>query len=143
VDIVLTLGSLVIACEISATTTAEHEFEKNIKKCLQAGFARIFHVCDATRRRQAIMERIEAGCTPEERSRIHCLTTRQFLTRLAELAQKQRAESTQAEASAGKTVLDQGAALTPEERKQALDDAWARIGRNKKRDRTPPNDGSK
>jgi len=143
VDIVLTLGSLVIACEISATTSAEHEFERSIKKCLQAGFARIFHVCDATRRRQAIMERIEAGCTPEERSRIHCLTTRQFLNRLAELAEKQRAEATAAEASAGKTVLADAAAITPEERKQAAEDAWAKIARNKKRDRKSPDEGLK
>ena len=62
------------------------------------------------------MERIEASCTPEERSRIQCLTTRQFLSRLAELAEKQRAECTPAEASTGKTVLGQAADFTSGQR---------------------------
>ena len=142
VDLVLTLGSLVIACEISATTPADHEFETNIKKCLRAGFERIFHICDTTRRRERIMEMIQQMCAPEERQRIECVSTHRFLTRLAELAEQHRAKSNPAEASSGKTVLGETQSVTDAERKQALDNIWSRIAQNKQRDRKPPESGA-
>lgn len=133
VDIVLTLGTLVLACEISATTNAEYEFERSIRKCLQAGFARIFLVCDPTRRREAIVEKIQSRCTSEERSRIECLTAKQFQKRLVELAEKQRAESTPDEADAGKTIFAEAPPPTMEERKTLAAETWEKICRNMRR----------
>ncbi len=138
VDLVLTLGSLVLACEISATTSAEHEFERSIRKCLQAGFARIFLVCDHNTRRTQIEGMVTARCSPEEGSRVERLTARDFLSKLGALAEAERKASKPAAPSAGKTVLQSPAGVTPDERKHAVDDAWAKIGKNMKRDRKLP-----
>jgi hypothetical protein len=89
VDLVLTRGPLVVAVEISATTPAEHEVG-NLLKCLPAGFTHILHVCDATTRRRRIEELLAAQATPEERARIRCLTLRQTLEHLRELAEADR-----------------------------------------------------
>ncbi len=137
VDIMLTLGSLVIACEISATTSAEHEFERSIRKCLRAGFARIFLVCDHNARRGQIREMVDAGCSPEEKRRVDCMTTRELIAHLGVLAERQRAESTKAEKSSGKTVLQEAAGVTVDDRTKAVDDAWSKISKNMNRDRKP------
>ncbi len=134
VDIVLTLGSLVIACEISATTPADHEVE-NVLKCLRAGFQSIVHLCDVTHRRRRVTELVEKACTPDERTRVEFLTVKQFLTRLGELAEQHRPPSYTPEASAGKTVFGRPAEVNSQERTMALDDIWAEIAAAKKRDR--------
>jgi hypothetical protein len=90
VDLVLTRGPLTVAVEISATTPAEHEVG-NLLKCLRAGFSHILHVCDATTRRRRLEELLTAQTTPEERGRVRCLTLRQALEHLRELAEAERA----------------------------------------------------
>jgi hypothetical protein len=86
---------------------------------------------------------IEKACTAEDRQRIECVTTRRFLTRIGELAEKYHAESSPAEASAGKTVLGETLDVTDEERKKVREDHWTNINRNKQRDRKPPESGAK
>lgn len=131
VDLVLTLGSLVVACEISATTSAEHEFERSVQKCLQAGFERIFLVCDVASRRNRIAELVRTRAAADQ-DRVHCVSTQDFLERLEEL---KRAASTPLKPAAGKTVLESGATLSAEERKQSADQAWLQISKNMARDR--------
>ena len=138
-DLVLTLGSLVITCEISATTSAEHEFERSIRKCLRAGFARIFLICDHDSRRTQIAEMVATRCSPEEACRVECVTSRELFARLGTLVERQRAESAPAEQTTGKTVLQEPAAVSGDERKQAVDDAWSKICDNMSRDRKPTN----
>ena len=60
VDLVLTRGTLTIACEVSVTTTIEHEVQ-NVLKCVQAGFQRIAVVCMSRKRLKALEEAIK-GC---------------------------------------------------------------------------------
>ena len=134
VDIVLTLGSLVIACEISATTPADHEVE-NVLKCLRAGFQRIVHLCDVTHRRRRVTELVEKVCSPDERERVEFLTVKQFLTRLGELAEQHRPPSNTPEASAGKTVFDGGMTITREEREAALKKIAANMLRDQQKKR--------
>ena len=137
VDIVLSLGSLVIAVEISVTTGAEHEFERSVRKCLQAGFRRIILVCDAPRRRNAIQARIKSECTVEEQSRIECLTLRQLQAKLGEMASEGRKGVEAVQSAVGKTVFPFAESLspTPVDRQTAAEVAWKRIQSNKSRDR--------
>jgi hypothetical protein len=54
-DVVLKKDKLTIACEISVTTTVEHEVA-NLTKCLQAKFSHIIFVCKDKRRRTKVQE---------------------------------------------------------------------------------------
>ena len=135
VDIVLSLGKLEVACEISVTTTADHEFERSIRKCLEAGFAKIFLVCDVATRRNRIAEMVVEECSIGERRRVECLTTRDFIVRLRELSETARATMSPSETNDGKTVLETETAPTPDERAKAAEDAWAKIRQNMERDR--------
>ncbi len=133
VDLVLERGPLVVAVEISATTPAEHEVG-NLLKCLRAGFARIVHVCDAATRRLRIGELLAAQTTPEERDRVRCLTLRQALDHLRQLAQEAQA----AEPSAGlpeKSLPASPQPLSPAEQQALMAGMLARIAARQRRAR--------
>lgn len=57
-DILLKRGSLTIACEISISTSVDHEVE-NLRKCISAKFTRIFFICSNKRRRDTVAKRIK------------------------------------------------------------------------------------
>lgn len=61
-DVLLKKGPLTIACEISISTSVEHEVE-NLKKCLCAGFTRVFFICSNKRRRDTVAKRIKEVAT--------------------------------------------------------------------------------
>lgn len=86
IDIVLTLGKRKLACEISATTTAEQEVN-HLVNCLSAGFTEIVCVCDATIRRQRIEALLRSRIIPGQETLFHFLTARQLQTRLADIGQ--------------------------------------------------------
>jgi hypothetical protein len=134
VDIVLTLGSVVVACEISATTSARHEVG-NLSKCLQAGFERIVYVCDATHRRRRTEEHLKKVCSAGDLRRIEFLTKRQFIARLGEIAERVKATESPQASGVGKTILQEPNELSPSERQSVAHDAWAEIQRNMERDR--------
>jgi ABC-type uncharacterized transport system ATPase component len=135
VDIVLTKGELVVACEISATTSAPHEVA-NVLKCLNAGYARIIHVCDAKTRQRRLSELVAAQCNAAQFRRIEFLTTRQTILRLGELAAA--LPVAEATISGGKTMPVAFEAVTGQGRKAAEDAAWAQIRARKARDRKGP-----
>jgi hypothetical protein len=62
-DVVLKKDKLTVACEISISTTVEHEVA-NLTKCLQAKFSRIIFICNDKRRRTKIREML-ASTQPE------------------------------------------------------------------------------
>ncbi|MEI6357444.1 MAG: type IV secretion system DNA-binding domain-containing protein [Verrucomicrobiota bacterium] len=132
VDIVLTKGNLVVACEISATTSAPHEVP-NVLKCLEAGFARIIHVCNAKARRTRLAALVAAQCAPADLCRIEFLTLGETLLRLGELASRQL--DGEGVGAGGKTVLTPVGEMSAEDRNAAIDTAWANINGNKSRDR--------
>lgn len=134
-DLVLTLGDLVIACEISATTRAEHEFERSVKKCLQAGFERIFLLCNAPRRRAKIQEMVEAGCTTDEQRRIACVTVDEFLGRLSSLATAHQAKQAGSTVSSESKQVTTGLDVSEAEREKTTKKIWDEINRRKKKDR--------
>jgi hypothetical protein len=55
IDVVLRAATLAIACEVSVTTTVDHEVE-NIRKCVLGGFTRIFFISPDKRRREKVLE---------------------------------------------------------------------------------------
>ena len=57
VDLVLEKGGQSIACEITVTTTTDHEVG-NIAKCLKAGFTRVVIVCQEERRLRKIQNAV-------------------------------------------------------------------------------------
>jgi hypothetical protein len=59
-DVVLKKDKLTIACEISITTTVEHEVA-NLTKCLQAKFSHIIFVCKDKRRRTKVADALNAA----------------------------------------------------------------------------------
>jgi hypothetical protein len=135
VDIVLRRGDLIIACEISATTSAPHEVE-NVLKCLKAGYSRIFHVCDATPRQRRLAALLTERCGRDDLRRVEFLTTQSAVVRLGELASAAPA------ASAGnppeKSEQTPSANLSAEDRERAKAAAWAKIRGNMARDRPHP-----
>jgi len=135
VDLVLTLGDLVIACEISATTRAEHEFERSVKKCLQAGFERIFLVCNAPKRRAKIQEMVAAGCTIDEQRKVACVTVDEFLGRLSELVSARQAKQPGPASGSDLKETTTGLDVSGADRENATKKIWEDIKRRKKRDR--------
>ena len=134
-DLVLTLGELVIACEISATTRAEHEFERSVKKCLQAGFERIFIICNAPKRRAKIQQMVAGGCTADEQRRIACVTVDEFLGRLSGLVAAHQARQAPSTAGSEPKQATQGLDVSEAERQKATKKIWEDISRRKKKDR--------
>jgi len=135
VDLVLTLGDLVIACEISATTRAEHEFERSVKKCLQAGFERIFVVCNAPKRRAKIQELVAVGCTVDEQRKVACVTVDEFLGRLSELVSARQAKQPAPASGSDLKETTTGLDVSGADRENATKKIWEDIKRRKKRDR--------
>ena len=135
VDLVLTLGDLVIACEISATTRTEHEFERGIKKCLKAGFERIFLLCNAPRRREKIQQLVKTECTADEQLRISCVSVDEFLGKLSRLGAEHQAKQASSTVSPESTQGTTGLDVSEAEREKAWKKIWEDIQGRKKKDR--------
>ena len=118
-DVILRKDGLVIAVEISITTTTDHEF-KNVKKCLEAGFARVAVISPRAVQLQNISEAVQAGLGPEVAAKVSYHTPDDFIAELPRLAQqvKKSDEPTapQERTTRGYKVKRHGPALTPDER---------------------------
>jgi hypothetical protein len=112
IDLVLTRGELVIACEISATTSAEHEVG-NLRKCLRAGYQQIVHLCDHANRRERMKELLGGSASAEELARVRFFSTGDFLRHLSELATAAIAKPSPA--AGEKSTFSVTALLTPME----------------------------
>ena len=84
VDLLIQRGNAVIACEISFTTTIDHEVG-NVTKCLKAGFKVIAVVCtDLTRLLK--IEKAICGClSPEQGAMVKYFTPEQLLAYIKQL----------------------------------------------------------
>jgi len=81
VDVGLHQGDLSVACEISVTSTPQYE-ARNLAKCIQAGFVRIWAISPDSKRRKAIVQSAQARLSPDEFARIEFLTTDDLVTAL-------------------------------------------------------------
>jgi len=123
VDVLLERGGLTIACEISVTTTVDHEFG-NVKKCLDGGFGTIAIISKPDRLRQ-IAEAVSTALGAETASRVGYYTPDDFITYLKGLPVRVVPQTPPVPTETvrrGRKVTLKARELTPEERriKEAL-----------------------
>ena len=85
VDLALEKEGYAIACEITVTTTTDHEFG-NVKKCIKAGFAAVAVISPREERLRQMEEAIKGGLEPQESARVGYFAPDQFIAWLRELA---------------------------------------------------------
>lgn len=81
VDVALERGTLTIACEVSVTTTVEHEVQ-NVSKCFQARFQHVAVICLSRKRLDAIRKAVEGCVDAGALSRVGFYLPTEFLTTL-------------------------------------------------------------
>jgi hypothetical protein len=84
-DLLLKKGDLVIAVEITVTTTIDHEFG-NIKKCLAAGLNRVAMVSSHPERLNQIALAVQAGLGAEAAAKVGYYSPDDFIAELKRLA---------------------------------------------------------
>ena len=77
VDVALEKDGRSIACEISITTTVEHEMG-NVQKCLTAGFEHVVLILSERKMMAKAKDAVAAAVSEAERARVHVLTTEEF-----------------------------------------------------------------
>jgi len=87
VDLLLERGEQKIACEISVTTTIDHEVG-NIQKCVRAGFDQVAVICQEEIRLQKIKAAVASSLGQEISERVTYFQPDQFIAFLAELGSK-------------------------------------------------------
>lgn len=130
VDLVLRRESLILACEISATTSAEHE-AGNIQKCVRQGYPRIFHICDNRSRREQLLTLIRSLLSDDEILRVQCLSVADFIALLKRLPPSSTEELPATPPKS--TPPPQSPQLTPDEQKSLEQDMLAELRRKLKR----------
>jgi len=85
VDLALEKAKRTIACEITITTTIDHEFG-NVTKCLKAGFGHVAVISIRPERLAQIKEAVNGALGSEETKRVGYYSVDEFLTYLNGLA---------------------------------------------------------
>ena len=130
VDLWLERGNQKIACEISVTTTIDHEVG-NITKCLKAGFTRVAIVCVEEERLRKIAAAVSGSLGSEVAS---CVTYYQPDQLIAALnAMQQPVPKAPVEMRRGYKVKRSLPQLTPEEQRQKEDAAIRTIAETMRR----------
>lgn len=73
IDVGLLRDDLRIACEVSVTTTIDHEMG-NARKCLKAAFDFVLLITSDLVRRTQMKDAVQGHFSPAEQGRIHCLS---------------------------------------------------------------------
>ena len=79
IDLALEKENFAIACEITVTTTTDHEFG-NVKKCLRAGYTRVAVVSPRAERLRQIEEAVKAALTASESECVGYFSPDTFIT---------------------------------------------------------------
>jgi hypothetical protein len=122
-DLVLRLGDMAIAVEITVTTTTSHEFE-NIQKCLDAGFKRVAVIAISPKRLEDIADAVRGALGTEAAAKVRYYSPDDFIAELQKLATVQKPEAVLPPGerkSHGRTVRRHLPKLSPEELKQRED----------------------
>lgn len=118
VDVVLRRGTRVIACEVSVTTTAEHE-AANIAKCLRGDYGHVAAICTVRSKLAHLKELVNTSVSPEAAARVGYYRPEEFTERLVEWAKGDPAGAQAERGKPRKQKIHLGATpLTEEERKQ-------------------------
>jgi hypothetical protein len=121
VDLLLERGGVSIACEISVTTTIDHEVG-NAAKCLRAGFNRVAVICQTEERLERIQSAVTSSIGGEAASDIGYFQPDQFIAHLrgltAAVPAGKPASSESTVIRRGRKVVRKTAMLSEEERQQ-------------------------
>jgi hypothetical protein len=139
VDLALEKDGFAVACEITITTTTDHEFG-NVKKCILAGFSFVAVVSSREERLRQIEVAVKAGVPPEESARVGYFLPEPFIAWLREQAPMTPAPELPATApterrTRGYKVRRSVAKLSEEERKAKEDIALKNIAESMKKPR--------
>ena len=117
VDVLLEKGERIIACEISFTTTIDHEVG-NVIKCLKGGFPHVAVICLETERLNKIARGVSGCLSAGEAACVGYYVPDQFVLHLQELALQDTPLPNPGEMRLGKyKVKRQVSKLTPDETK--------------------------
>ena len=141
VDLVLERDGQTVACEISVTTTVDHEVG-NVQKCFRAGFPHVAVICQEATRLEKIRTAVTSSLSPEAAQNVRYYTPDEFLAQLAVVAAEMTPPVGQpaSETSAmrrGYQVKKKSAALSPEERQARERAALTQMADVMKRKRKP------
>jgi hypothetical protein len=78
IDVVIEQGTHRIACEISVTSTVEQEMG-NLRKCLSAGYTRIFMICVAPRTRSGLEKSAKKTLSEDAFKQVRFLSPEEIL----------------------------------------------------------------
>ncbi|MBU6399314.1 MAG: type IV secretion system DNA-binding domain-containing protein [Verrucomicrobia bacterium] len=137
VDLLLERSEQIIACEISITTTIDHEVG-NVVKCLKAGFASVAIVCVSEERLRRIAAAVSASLGPDASSRTAYHQPDAFIARLESLPKPPEVPQAP-KVRRGYKVKRSRPDLTPEEQKRREDAAIRLIAEHLKRKPKPRN----
>lgn len=85
IDVLLTKnGTPPIACEISVTTTAEHEVA-NAQKCLAAGYEHVLMVAQDKKALERVKAAVASGLSPNQRKHVQIVVPEQVFASIAAL----------------------------------------------------------
>jgi hypothetical protein len=137
IDLVLQRGAATLAVEICVTTQVEHEV-RNVLKCIQFGYDRIFHICQSKIRRAAILNQTRQKITAAEFERVQFVSYGEFVKFIKELSFVNKpGEPT----TPPKTIPGPKAKLSPEEEQSEPERLLEELRRRLKRNKgdNPPN----
>lgn len=87
VDVLLSKGAVSVACEISVTTSPEHE-TANLSKCLAAGFTHVVSVSADAKRAREIRNAAEQGLAAADFARVRFFDPRELFAFVSEIDAK-------------------------------------------------------
>lgn len=135
VDLLLERGDQVFACEISISTTVDHEVG-NVGKCLKAGFPKVAVICTEEERLKKIAAAVAGSLGSEMAARIIYAQPDQFIARLkgiAEMPPPVPKAPAMPETRRGYKIKRSMPKLTPEEQKQREEAAVRSIAETMRR----------
>ncbi len=137
IDLVLEKEGCAIACEITITTTTDHEFG-NVMKGIKAGFAVVAVISPKEERLRLIEEAVKAGLDSDESACVKYFTPDQFIAWLRELAPTITTPTVSPPTPSERTtrgyrVRRSAAKLTEEERRAKEEIALKAIARSMKK----------
>ena len=116
VDLFIERGGQSIACEISVTTTIDHEVG-NVAKCLKAGLPNVAVICLYEERLQKIAAAVAGSLGPEPAARVAYFLPDQFIARLRSLPKTTAKGDETTEVRLGYHVKKKKVTMSPQEQK--------------------------
>lgn len=120
VDVLLERSDQSIACEISFSTTVDHEVNNNVAKCLAAGYTKVAVICLDAARLEIIAGAVNVSLGAEAAQRVGYFLPDQFIADLQRIPPPAPPQAPEPATSTvrGYKVKRNWPNLTPEERRQ-------------------------